>query len=95
MKFYRMTLARSKMGHEIARLVKAIRRARNLTQEGLARELGVTFSTVNAWENGRHRPIRALLVALERLAPSPREEAGRTRIRGEGRARAATRRSER
>jgi transcriptional regulator with XRE-family HTH domain len=53
---------------DIPSLVKAIRQARDLTQEQLARELGVTFSTVNAWENGRHRPIPVLLAALERLA---------------------------
>jgi transcriptional regulator with XRE-family HTH domain len=53
---------------DIPRLVRGIRRARGLTQEQLAHALGVTFSTVNGWENGRHRPIPALVSALERLA---------------------------
>ena len=57
---------------DIPVLVRGIRRSRDLTQEELARELGVTFSTVNAWENGRHRPIPALLAALQRLAAQPR-----------------------
>ena len=58
------------MSREITELVKAIRRTRGLTQEQLAREVGVTFSTVNAWENGRHRPIPALLAVLRRLIGS-------------------------
>lgn len=53
---------------DIPGLVKAIRKARRLTQEQLAHELGVTFSTVNGWENGRHRPIPVLVAMLERIA---------------------------
>ncbi len=56
------------MTRDIPRLVRAIRSVRGLTQEKLAQVLGVTFSTVNGWENGRHRPIPALVSALERLA---------------------------
>ena len=41
---------------------------RGLTQEGLARELGVSFATVNGWENGRHRPIPALAERLAEMA---------------------------
>lgn len=37
-------------------LIRRIRDATGLTQEQLARELGVTFGTVNGWENGKHRP---------------------------------------
>ncbi|MBN2564913.1 MAG: helix-turn-helix transcriptional regulator [Candidatus Eisenbacteria bacterium] len=36
----------------------------SLTQEQLAREVGVTFSTVNQWENGRRRPRPCLLKGL-------------------------------
>jgi len=60
------------MDIDVPTMVKAIRRSRELTQEQLARELGVTFSTVNGWENGRHRPIPVLLAALERLASPDR-----------------------
>ena len=49
-------------------LVKELRRARGLTQERLARELNVTFGTVNGWENGRHRPIPALATRLVEMA---------------------------
>lgn len=41
---------------DIATLVAQIRSMRSLTQEGLAHELGVAFSTVNAWEQGRSEP---------------------------------------
>lgn len=56
---------------DFASLVKRLRAARSLTQEQLARELEVTFATVNGWENGRHHPIPALarqLVAMARSA---------------------------
>ena len=49
-------------------LVKGIREARGLTQEQLAREIEVTFGTVNGWENGKHRPIQALASRLLRMA---------------------------
>jgi len=49
-------------------LVREIRQALHITQEQLARELQVTFGTVNGWENGRHRPIPALARSLVALA---------------------------
>lgn len=49
---------------DIPALVRAIRTARGLTQEQFAREVGVTFSTVNGWENGKHRPMPLLLRML-------------------------------
>jgi DNA (cytosine-5)-methyltransferase 1 len=52
----------------IASLVKRVRVDRGLTQEGLARELGVSFATINGWENGRHHPIPALALKLAGLA---------------------------
>lgn len=59
-------------GVETAGLVRRIRAARGLTQEGLARELGVSFATVNGWENGRHRPIPALARRLVEMAAEDR-----------------------
>jgi putative transcriptional regulator len=53
---------------DIPALVRAIRRSRGLTQEQLARELGVTFSTVNGWENGKHRPLPLLVKTLCEIA---------------------------
>jgi DNA (cytosine-5)-methyltransferase 1 len=52
----------------VASLVRSIRVLHGLTQEGLARQLGVSFATVNGWENGRHRPIPLLERKLHELA---------------------------
>ncbi|MBQ7347883.1 MAG: helix-turn-helix transcriptional regulator [Clostridia bacterium] len=38
--------------------VKHVRIQLNLTQEDLAHELGVSFATVNRWENGSYNPSR-------------------------------------
>jgi putative transcriptional regulator len=59
-------------------LVRDIRRARGLTQEQLAREMNVTFATVNGWENRKHRPIQAFASHLLDMAAAagvaPRRE---------------------
>jgi transcriptional regulator with XRE-family HTH domain len=55
-------------GIDIPTLVREIRQSRQMTQEQLARELQVTFGTVNGWENGKHRPIPALALRLVELA---------------------------
>ena len=49
-------------------LVAAIREAGGYSQEALARELGVSFPTVNSWERGRSQPRKAHVLALESLA---------------------------
>lgn len=45
----------------MSRLMKELenyRLARKLTQKALAKELGVTFLTVNRWLNGHHKPSK-------------------------------------
>ena len=39
-------------------LIKEIRRQLDLSQEDLARELGVSFATVNRWENKKSTPSK-------------------------------------
>ena len=39
-------------------LIRDIRQNLGLTQEEFAAAIGVTFSTVNRWENGRAKPSR-------------------------------------
>ena len=48
--------------------VLELRKKLGMTQEQLARELGVTVGTVNRWENGRFRPSPLAIRGLERLA---------------------------
>jgi transcriptional regulator with XRE-family HTH domain len=52
---------------EISKLIKAIRKRTDWTQERLAREIGITFSTVNEWENGKRQPHPYLLKKLQEL----------------------------
>jgi transcriptional regulator with XRE-family HTH domain len=53
---------------DFATLVRLIRRTRGQTQEELARELDVTVGTMNGWENGKHRPVKAQRRRLMSLA---------------------------
>lgn len=52
---------------ELNEAVKKIRLELGLSQEGLARELHVGFSSVNRWENGRTKPNRIARHALSEL----------------------------
>jgi ribosome-binding protein aMBF1 (putative translation factor) len=40
------------------KVVKEVRRQLGLSQEELAHELGVSFATVNRWENGKTTPSK-------------------------------------
>lgn len=51
-------------------LVARIRAANGDTQEALARRLGVSFPTINAWERGRSEPTPRHRGALDELAAS-------------------------
>jgi putative transcriptional regulator len=53
---------------DFTELLKALRQRRDLTQEQLAHEIGVSFSTVNLWENGRRRPQPFLAKKIFELA---------------------------
>lgn len=45
--------------------VKAVRVALNLSQEELAEALGISFATVNRWENGRTTPSKMALTLFK------------------------------
>jgi len=45
-------------------LVKEIRKQLGLSQEALARELGVSFATVNRWENAQVKPSKLAMAQL-------------------------------
>jgi DNA-binding transcriptional regulator YiaG len=64
---------------DIRSLVKTLRKGFHLTQEQFAQRVGVTYSTVNHWENGRRKPqpflVRRLLELEKELAePTERPE---------------------
>lgn len=54
--------------------IHAFRKAADLRQEDLARELGVTRQTINAIENNKYDPTLALAMKLARLLGQPVEE---------------------
>ena len=45
-------------GRDFRTLVKEVRSQLGLTQEDFARELGVSYATVNRWENGQYKPSK-------------------------------------
>jgi len=42
---------------DFAALVRELREHLGLTQEKFAQDLGVSFSTINVWENGKRVPL--------------------------------------
>ncbi len=53
--------------------VKKLRKQLGLSQEELAHALGVSFATVNRWENGKTAPSKLARLQLDRFR---REHAG-------------------
>ena len=52
---------------EIPRLIRELRERTGLTQEKFAAKLGVTFPTINRWENGRAKPSPLAMQKIEEL----------------------------
>jgi transcriptional regulator with XRE-family HTH domain len=50
-----------------AQLVRDLRQRLGLTQEKMAARLGVTFPTINRWENGRAKPSPLAMKQIEDL----------------------------
>jgi DNA-binding transcriptional regulator YiaG len=65
-------------------LVKELRRRLDLTQEQFAQKLGVTYSTVNHWENGKRAPqpflLRRLMEMKEELDAAAKPSRKRRRL---------------
>jgi transcriptional regulator with XRE-family HTH domain len=51
-------------------LVRELRQRTGLTQEKFAAKLGVTFPTINRWENGRAKPSPLAMQRIEELLRS-------------------------
>jgi putative transcriptional regulator len=47
--------------------IRELRQNLNMTQENFAHEIGVTFATVNRWENGRTQPNKVAQKVLKQL----------------------------
>jgi len=52
---------------ELARKIRELRSKLGLTQEQFAAKVGVTFSTVNRWENGKGKPSPLAMRQIEEL----------------------------
>jgi len=50
---------------DLPALIKEVRRQLDISQEDLAREIGVSFATVNRWENGKVKPSKLAKVQLD------------------------------
>jgi len=54
--------------------IKGLREKLGMTQEQLAREVGVSFKTVNRWERGKSKPspmASKILVGLQKRCSGP------------------------
>ncbi|MBE9053588.1 helix-turn-helix transcriptional regulator [Nostocales cyanobacterium LEGE 11386] len=52
---------------KVGKLIREIRKLTCLTQEQFAAKLGVTYPTVNRWENGRAKPSPLAIQKIENL----------------------------
>ena len=52
----------------IAEELKKLRQQQGWSQEDLARTLGVSFATVNRWENGKTKPSRLAQEKIKQVA---------------------------
>jgi len=59
---------------DILSLVRDIRQKTGWTQERLAQEIGVSFSTVNRWERGKRKPQPFLMKRLMEFASQVEEQ---------------------
>ena len=52
---------------DIPAMIRELRQRFGLTQEQFAQKVGVTYSTVNHWENGKRKPQPYLIQRLVEL----------------------------
>lgn len=65
-----ITLIKCNISNEVNRMglsedIKRIRRKAFMTQEEFAKEIGVSFGTVNRWETGKARPNLKAMKAID------------------------------
>lgn len=64
------------MAKEFSAVVKSVRTRLKMSQEELARELGVSFATVNRWENSRTKPSQLAQRQFESFCETLRNGGG-------------------
>lgn len=52
---------------QLSKNIKTLRKKMNWSQEDLAREMGVSHSTIQRWEKKGGKPIRLARMELEKL----------------------------
>ncbi len=52
---------------DTSKVIRELRAGLSLTQEQFAAKIGVTYSTINRWENNKGKPSRLALRQLEKL----------------------------
>lgn len=52
---------------EFSTQVKAVRQQLSMSQEDLAREVGVSFATLNRWENAKTNPSKLARAQFEKF----------------------------
>ncbi len=52
---------------DTSRMFRQLRAGLGLTQEQFAAKIGVTYSTINRWENDKGKPSPLALLRIERL----------------------------
>ena len=52
---------------DTTKMIRQLRAALGLTQEQFAAKVGVTYSTINRWENSKGKPSPLAMLRLERL----------------------------
>ena len=60
---------------DIPKMVRVLRATLGLTQEQFAAKVGVTYSTVNRWENDKGKPSPLALFRVEQIQKIKTEQA--------------------
>ena len=59
---------------DISEMVRKLRAALGLTQEQFAAKLGVTYSTINRWENNKGKPSPLAMLRIKKLQKSRKNQ---------------------
>ena len=62
-----LTWAVEMVTENVPEMIRELRGDLGLTQEQFAAKVGVTFSTVNRWENGKGKPSPLAMLRVEKL----------------------------